>query len=201
MLVVGLTGNIGCRKSSLSNIFREDFKIDIIDADIISRNIFKDEVLLNQVFKAFGDSIKNPDNTLNRKKLGNIVFNDEEKLIQLNNLTHPRIKEQILDSIELIKKEEKNIVIIDAALLVEGNYLDLIDKLLVVYCKEDVQIQRIINRDLCSKEEALSRINSQLSQEEKISYADYKIDNSGSYDELKKRAYEFINYIKEKWCE
>lgn len=201
MLVVGLTGNIGCGKSSLSNIFREDFKIDIIDADIISRNIFKDEVLLNQVFKAFGDSIKNPDNTLNRKKLGNIVFNDEEKLIQLNNLTHPRIKEQILDSIELIKKEEKNIVIIDAALLVEGNYLDLIDKLLVVYCKEDVQIQRIINRDLCSKEEALSRINSQLSQEEKISYADYKIDNSGSYDELKKRAYEFINYIKEKWCE
>lgn len=201
MLVVGLTGNIGCGKSSLSNIFREDFKIDIIDADIISRNIFKDEVLLNQVFKAFGDSIKNPDNTLNRKKLGNIVFNDEEKLIQLNNLTHPRIKEQILDSIELIKKEEKNIVIIDAALLVEGNYLDLIDKLLVVYCKEDVQIQRIINRDLCSKEEALSRINSQLSQEEKISYADYKIDNSGSYDELKKRAYEFINYVKEKWCE
>lgn len=201
MLVVGLTGNIGCGKSSLSNIFREDFKIDIIDADIISRNIFKDELLLDQVFKVFGESIKNSDNTLNRKKLGRIVFNDDEKLVQLNNLTHPKIKEQIIDSVELIRKKGKNIVIIDAALLVEGNYLDLIDKLLVVYCKEDVQIQRIINRDLCSKEEALSRINSQLSQEEKINYADYKIDNSGSYDELKKRAYEFIDYIKEKWCE
>lgn len=201
MLVVGLTGNIGCGKSSLSNIFREDFKIDIIDADIISRNIFKDELLLDQVFKVFGESIKNSDNTLNRKKLGRIVFNDDEKLVQLNNLTHPKIKEQIIDSVELIRKKGKNIVIIDAALLVEGNYLDLIDKLLVVYCKEDVQIQRIISRDLCSKEEALSRINSQLSQEEKISYADYKIDNSGSYDELKKRAYEFIDYIKEKWCE
>lgn len=201
MLVVGLTGNIGCGKSSLSNIFREDFKIDIIDADIISRNIFKDELLLDQVFKVFGESIKNSDNTLNRKKLGRIVFNDDEKLVQLNNLTHPKIKEQIIDSVELIRKKGKNIVIIDAALLVEGNYLDLIDKLLVVYCKEDVQIQRIISRDLCSKEEALSRINSQLSQEEKINYADYKIDNSGSYDELKKRAYEFIDYIKEKWCE
>lgn len=201
MLVLGLTGNIGCGKSSLSNIFREDYNIDIIDADIISRHILEDEILLKQVFESFGDSIKNADGSLNRKALGNIVFNNDAKLVQLNSLTHPKIKEQILAKVELARREEKEIVIIDAALLVEGGYLDLLDKLLVVYCAKDVQIERVMKRDACSKEEALNRINSQLSQEDKISYGNYIIDNSGTYEELKKRAYEFVDYVKENWCE
>lgn len=201
MLVLGLTGNIGCGKSSLSRIFKNDFNIDIIDADIISRNIFEDIDLLENVFKTFGPKIKNKDGSLNRKALGNIVFNDDNELIKLNNLTHPRIKDQIINKIELVRKSGKKIVVIDAALLIEGNYLDILDKLLVVYCDKDIQIQRIIERDSCSKEEALSRINSQMNQEEKISYGDYIIDNSGTYYELKKRAYEFIDYVKEKWCE
>ena len=201
MLVLGLTGNIGCGKSSLSRIFNIDNNIDIIDADIISRNIFEDIDLLENVFKTFGPKIKNKDGSLNRKALGNIVFNDDNELIKLNNLTHPRIKDQIINKIELVRKSGKKIVVIDAALLIEGNYLDILDKLLVVYCDKDIQIQRIIERDSCSKEEALSRINSQMNQEEKISYGDYIIDNSGTYFELKKRAYEFIDYVKEKWCE
>lgn len=201
MLVLGLTGNIGCGKSSLSRIFKNDFNIDIIDADIISRNIFEDIDLLENVFKTFGPKIKNKDGSLNRKALGNIVFNDDNELIKLNNLTHPRIKDQIINKIELVRKSGKKIVVIDAALLIEGSYLDILDKLLVVYCDKDIQIQRIIERDSCSKEEALSRINSQMNQEEKISYGDYIIDNSGTYYELKKRAYEFIDYVKEKWCE
>ncbi|MGL5694262.1 MAG: dephospho-CoA kinase [Peptostreptococcaceae bacterium] len=201
MLVLGLTGNIGCGKSSLSKIFIEKYNIDVIDADIVSRNIFEDEYLLNKVFNHFGDIIKNENGTLNRKALGNIVFNDDAKLVELNSLTHPRIKEQILDKVEKIKKENKKIVIIDAALLVEGGYLDILDKLLVVYCNENIQINRIMNRDLCSKEQALSRINSQLSQKEKMSYGDYIIDNSKTVEELEKNAHEFINYVKEKWCE
>ena len=201
MLVLGLTGNIGCGKSSLSNIFRKDYNLDIIDADIISRHIFEDETLLNQVFDCFGNSIKNSDGSLNRKALGSIVFNNDSKLIQLNRLTHPKIKEKILEKVELIRKNQKEIVIIDAALLVEGEYLDLIDKLLVVYCDKNVQIERVMKRDNCSKEEALSRINSQLSQEDKITYGDYIIDNSGTYEELKKSAYKFIDYLKENWCE
>ena len=201
MLVLGLTGNIGCGKSSLSRIFKNDFNIDIIDADIISRNIFEDIDLLENVFKTFGPKIKNKDGSLNRKALGNIVFNDDNELIKLNNLTHPRIKDQIINKIELVRESGKKIVVVDAALLIERNYLDILDKLLVVYCDKDIQIQRIIERDSCSKEEALSRINSQMNQEEKISYGDYIIDNSGTYYELKKRAYEFIDYVKEKWCE
>ena len=95
MLVLGLTGNIGCGKSSVSTIFM-NHGIDIVDADIVARHIFEDLDLLNKVFSTFGETIKNEDGSLNRKALGNIVFNDDEKLIALNNLTHPKIKENIL---------------------------------------------------------------------------------------------------------
>ena len=98
MLVLGLTGNIGCGKSSVSTIFM-NHGIDIVDADIVARHIFEDLDLLNKVFSTFGETIKNEDGSLNRKALGNIVFNDYEKLIALNNLTHPKIKQKILPAL------------------------------------------------------------------------------------------------------
>lgn len=200
MLVLGLTGNIGCGKSSLSNILIEN-KIDVVDADIIARHIFEDKDLLHRTFEVFGEDIINDDQTLNRKALGNIVFNDDEKLILLNSLTHPKIKEKIIDKINKDKNNNKDIIVIDAALLVEGGYLDIVDKLVVVTCNEEIQIQRIQKRDKCSKEEAVSRIRSQMKQEEKIKYGDFIIDNSGSIIELREKAHKFIKYIKEKWCD
>lgn len=200
MLILGLTGNIGCGKSSLSDIFKQH-GISIIDADIVSRQIFEDKILLDAVYKSFGNIIKNSDGSLNRKVLGNIVFSDDNELNKLNNLTHPRIKQQILDQIEEFRKKGVKISIVDAALLVEGGYLEIINKLLVVTCKEDIQIQRIQERDECTKEEALSRVNSQVNQEEKAKYGDYIIDNSGTLIELKEKAEKFIEYMKENWCE
>ena len=200
MLIIGLTGNIGCGKSSLSKIFMDE-GIDVVDADIVSRQIFEDEELLQTVFEKFGPSIKNNDGSLNRKALGNIVFNDDEKLIELNNITHPRIKEKIFNQIKNIEEQGKPIVILDGALLVETGYLDDVDKLIVVTCDEEIQIERIKKRDNCTKLEALSRIKSQMSQVEKVKYADYTIDNSGTIEELKNKAYKFMSYIKENWCE
>lgn len=200
MLIIGLTGNIGCGKSSLSKIFMDE-GIDVVDADIVSRQIFEDEELLQTVFEKFGPSIKNNDGSLNRKALGNIVFNDDEKLIELNNITHPRIKEKIFNQIRNLEEQGKPIVILDGALLVETGYLDDIDKLIVVTCDEEIQIERIKKRDNCTKLEALSRIKSQMSQVEKVKYADYTIDNSGTIEELKNKAYKFMSYIKENWCE
>lgn len=200
MLVVGLTGNIGCGKSSLSDIFRAE-GIKIIDADIIARQIYEDEKLLSKVYETFGNDIKNEDGSLNRKALGRIVFSDDEKLIQLNKLTHPVIRQKVSDEIEEYKSQNEEIVILDAALLVESDYLNFIDKLLVVTCKENIQIERIIARDNCSIEEALGRIKSQMSQENKVKYADYVIDNSATLSELRKKAFIFMNYIKEKWHE
>lgn len=200
MLVLGLTGNIGCGKSSVTKIFQEK-GIDVVDADIISRKIFEDKDLLKEVFDYFGDGIKNDDNTLNRKALGNIVFNDSEKLIKLNSFTHPRIRNKIQYEIENIFKENKKIAVIDAALIVEGGYLEFIDKLLVITCQEEIQIERIQRRDNCSREEAISRMNSQISQSEKAKYGDYIIDNSGTLEQLKENTQKFIMYMKENWCE
>lgn len=199
MLILGLTGNIGCGKSSLSKILMQN-NIDVIDADIISRNIFEDKELLNLVFENFGENIKNLDGSLNRKALGNIVFNDDQKLVLLNSLTHPKIKEKILNKINEIRNIGKSLVVIDAALLIEGGYLDILDKLIVISCKESIQISRIQLRDNLTKEQALSRMNSQMSQDEKIKYADYIIDNSGDTNNLKHKAEELIRYMKENWC-
>lgn len=200
MLVIGLTGNIGCGKSSLSNILKNN-SLDIIDADIISRDIMNNKDLLNKIFEIFGDDIKKEDGTLNRKELGKIVFNDDEKLIMLNNITHPAIKNEIKKRIKEIEDNNRNIVVVDAALLIEGNFLDLVDKLVVISCDLDTQLNRIIKRDNITKEEAISRIKSQMDQSEKIKYGDYIIDNSKGIDELNYKANKLITYIKENWCE
>lgn len=200
MLVIGLTGNIGCGKSSLSNILKNN-SLDIIDADIISRDIMNDKDLLNKIFETFGNDIKSEDGTLNRKELGKIVFNDDEKLIILNNITHPAIKNEIKKRIKEIEDNNRNIVVVDAALLIEGNFLDLVDRLVVISCDLDIQLNRIIKRDNITKEEAISRIKSQMDQNEKIKYGDYIIDNSKDLDELNYKANKLITYIKENWCE
>ncbi len=200
MLILGVTGNIGCGKSSLSNIFKKN-DIEIIDADKISRQIFEDKNLLQEVFVKFGEGIRNTDGSLDRKALGRIVFNNENKLIELNNLTHPKIKDKILEKINNAKNNLKKIIVIDAALLIEGGYTEIIDKLLIITCDKDMQIKRIVDRDNCTKEDAISRINSQKSQEEKVIYADYIIDNSSTLEELNIKAKKFIMYMKENWCE
>lgn len=194
MLVLGLTGNIGCGKSSVSTIFMEN-NIKVVDADIVARQIFDDKNLLNEVFSTFGESIKNQDGSLNRRALGNIVFNDDEKLILLNNLTHPKIKQKILSKVEEYKNQGEKIVVIDAALLIEDDYIPYIQKLILITCRKEIQINRIIARDNCTKEEAISRINSQMSQEERVKFADYIIDNSNSFEELQKKVLELISVL------
>lgn len=200
MLVIGLTGNIGCGKSSLSKILRQN-SIDVIDADIISREIMDNKSILTEIFNSFGEQVKRENGTLDRKKLGSIVFTNDEKLIKLNNITHPAIKKEIKKRIEDIKANNRNIVIVDAALLIEGNFLDLVDKLIVITCDEKIQIERIISRDNFTREEAISRIKSQMSQGEKLKFGDYIIDNSGDMNDLKYKANKLIAYIKENWCE
>lgn len=169
--------------------------IKVVDADIVARQIFDDKNLLNEVFSTFGESIKNQDGSLNRRALGNIVFNDDEKLILLNNLTHPKIKQKILSKVEEYKNQGEKIVVIDAALLIEDDYIPYIQKLILITCRKEIQINRIIARDNCTKEEAISRINSQMSQEEKVKFADYIIDNSNSFEELQKKVLELISVL------
>ncbi|CAK7043439.1 MAG: Dephospho-CoA kinase [Peptostreptococcus russellii] len=181
MLKIGLTGNIACGKSSVSKEL-EKRGIHIIDADLISREIYKNEDVMMEMRKFFYDAIDNGE--INRKKLAELVFYNEDKLKKLNQITHKKIKSIIEE--RLSKYQEKNeIAVVDAALLYEAGFEDMVDKVIVVYCDEKEQLKRVMLRDNLSKDEATKRINSQMSQEKKIKRADYIIDNSYTREDLK----------------
>ncbi len=197
MLKVGLTGSIGCGKSSLSNILKKH-DIPIIDADIKGREIYENKELLRDIEKSFGSSVINKDGTLNRKNLGKIVFNDDYKLEKLNSLTHPVIQNMIKDDLNKYEKFGKKIAVVDAALLIEAGFMNMLDTLVVVTCSEEVQLQRVVLRDNCSEEDAMGRIKSQMPQDEKVKYAEFVVDNSGTIEQLEKEAEKLINSLKEK---
>lgn len=197
MLRIGLTGSIGCGKSSLSNILKKH-NIPIIDADIKGREIYEDKELLKAIEEAFGSSIINENGTLNRKNLGKIVFSDDDKLQKLNSLTHPVIRRMINEDLDEYEKRGEKMAVIDAALLLEAGFTSMIDTIIVVTCSEPVQLQRVILRDNCSEEDAMGRIKSQMPQKEKVKYAEFVVDNSGTLNQLEKEAEELIRKLEEK---
>lgn len=191
MKVIGLTGNIGCGKSVVARMF-EELGARVIDADRIARLVVEPgESAWKEIVQTFGEAILNSDGTINRGKLGEIVFNDKEKREALNRITHPRIVERIKEVIEDFRKENVEVVIVEAALIVEKvGMKPLINDLIVVTADEETQIRRLIERNALSREEALSRIKSQMPLSEKVKYATYVIDNSGTLDEMRKQVEE-----------
>jgi dephospho-CoA kinase len=175
MLRVGLTGSIGVGKSFVASVFIE-LGCHVLDADQTAREV----VMLTE---AFGEDILNPDGTLNRKELGAVVFNDESQRRRLNHILHPFIiarQDEILNAWEA--EDPDGIGIVDAALMIESGGYKRFDKLIVVHCRPEVQLERLMLRDKLSREEALRRINSQMPQEEKQRFADYLIDTSDGFD-------------------
>jgi dephospho-CoA kinase len=186
MKVIGLTGNIACGKTIVARMFEEE-GARIIDADRIARLIVEPgEPAWKEIVQKFGHEILNPDKTINRKMLGDIVFTDKEKREELNSITHPRIIEKIKFMLEKLRKEKVDVVIIEAALIVEkGGMKPIISDLILVRADEEEQINRLIKRDGLSREEALSRIKSQMPISEKEKYATYIIDNSRTLEETR----------------
>ena len=182
MLKVGLTGSIAVGKSHVLGMFAE-LGCHVIDADKIARDVVAPETEgLKSVVATFGDVLNN-DGTLNRARLGEIVFADEARRQKLNSLLHPLIiaaqDEQIR---ELERRDPDGIVIVDAALLIESGGYKRLDKLIVVVCDPEIELQRLMKRDGLSREAAGERINTQMPQEQKKKYADFLIDTSGSFD-------------------
>lgn len=196
MKIIGLTGNIASGKTEVAKIFKE-LGAKIIDADRIAREVVEPgERAWQEIVEEFGRDILESDGSINRKKLGAIVFNDDKKREQLNRIAHPRIMTKIIEAIDKYKKENAKIVIIEAALIVEtGGLLNLIDELIVVSADEETQIKRIMTRDGLQRDEALSRIKSQLPMPEKTKHATYIIDNSGSLRETRKQVEEIWEKI------
>ena len=177
---------IASGKSTVSLLLKDKGAV-IIDADEIARQIMQpDKPAWFKVINHFGHEILNEEEYIDRKKLADIVFSDKRQLEFLNSFTHPEIINEIKSQLEYYKSLQKEVVIIDAALLLEVGLDAIVDEVWVVTVDEKVQLERLMNRDKnLNKEQAMSRIRSQMPQEEKIKYADRVIDNSGSIEDTK----------------
>lgn len=194
MKIIGLTGGIASGKSTASNILKT-FGATIIDADILAHKVIeKGKPALKEIVETFGKDILRKDGILDRKKLGKIVFSDERKLKTLNAIVHPAVHKlsEELFGIEKAKGTEK--IIYDSPLLIEENLMDRVDEVWLVYVDPKTQLERLIKRNGFSREEAMDRIESQLSLEEKKRYADVLIDNNGGIERLEKQ-------LREVWYE
>ncbi len=183
MLRVGLTGSIGVGKSFVASVFVE-LGCHVLDADQTAREVVMPGTPgLMALTEAFGEEMLTADGTLDRKRLGAIVFNDESQRQRLNHLLHPFIiarQDEIMNAWEA--EDPNGIGIIDAALMIESGGYRRFDKLIVAHCRPEVQLERLMLRDKLSRDEALRRINSQMPQEEKQKFADYLIDTSDDFE-------------------
>jgi dephospho-CoA kinase len=188
MLRVGLTGSIGVGKSFVGSVFVE-LGCRVLDADATAREVVLPGTAgLAAVVKEFGPEVLQTDGTLDRKQLGAVVFGDEQKRRRLNAILHPRIIEKQDQILQQWESEEPNgIGIVDAALMIESGGYKRFDKLIVVHCRPEVQLERRMLRDGLSCDEAQKRIDSQMPQEEKQRYADYLIDTSDGFELTRQR--------------
>lgn len=182
-VIIGLTGGIASGKSTVAHMFQEK-NIPVIDADEIAREVVAPgEPTLINITKAFGTEVLHDDGTLNRQKLGEIIFADEDKRQQLNNLIHPAIREQMLEQRDDYIAKKVPAVVLDIPLLFESELTHFVEKILVVYVDETTQLKRLLNRNELSKNEAKQRIASQLPLKDKVERADAVIDNNGSVEQ------------------
>lgn len=174
ILIIGITGSIACGKSLVSNYLQEK-GYTIIDADKIGHMALENDEVKKQLVNKFGKSILK-DNEINRVTLGKLVFENNENLKELNNIIHPQIRKNISEQIQVHKNEK--LVFVDVPLLFEAKFDDLVEKIIVISLDEKIQLERLMNRNSLSKEEALQRIKSQIPVREKEKLGDYVVDNS-----------------------
>lgn len=197
MIKVGLTGSISVGKSYVLKKF-EELGCYVLDADITAREVVaKGTIGLEKIVAEFGAEILNADGSLDRAKLGSIVFADEKKRLLLNSIVHPLVHEAQAKWLAEVENKDKNaIAIIDAALMIESGNHRRMDKLIVVWCDPDEQLKRLMKRNGINEQEAKRRIAAQLSQDEKKSHADLLIDTTDGFAETDKQVAEIYLALK-----
>ena len=188
MLRVGLTGSISVGKSFVGSVFVE-LGCHLLDADSTAREVVLPGTPgLAEIVDYFGVQMLQPDGTLDRQKLAVAVFDNAEKRKLLNAILHPRIFERQDEILSQWEAEDPNgIGIVDAALMIESGGYKRFDKLIVVHCRPEVQLERLISRNNYTREEAQKRIDSQMPQSEKQNFADYLIDTSEGFEPTRER--------------
>ena len=192
---LGLTGGIASGKSTADEFFKKK-KIPIIDSDLIAHKIM--EIGQNgykAVVDYFGTDILNDDQTINRRKLGGIVFNDKAKLKKLNELTHPLVHQEIKQQMAQYRVNQEKLVVIDVPLLFESGFESLCNGVLVISITPELQIERLMKRNAFTKKEAIARINNQMPLSEKEKRATYVVANTGTIDDLEKKLSDLLQEI------
>ena len=186
MLKVGLTGSIAVGKSFVLSVLSE-LGCMTFDADKIAHSVMEPgRRAYNDIVSEFGASVLGTDGTIDRAKLGAIVFPDDARRMRLNEIVHPRVFEE--QNRLLVCAEEENphgIAVIDAALMIESGGYKRFDKLIVVFCGREKQLERLMKRNKLTREEAEMRIAAQMPSDEKRRYADYQVNTSGTFEETR----------------
>jgi dephospho-CoA kinase len=178
-ILIGLTGGIGSGKTTASQYFKS-LNIPVIDCDEIVQELWKSNKQMKKEVESF---FKFPIKTKeDRKKLANIIFNNKEKREQLNLIVHPFVYQEVEKQKRSLR--EHKIIIIDMPLLIEVDYQRKVDYVVLIYVDFDMQVERLMNRDQISQNEAMKRIHSQMSLNKKRQYADYILDNGKTKEAL-----------------
>jgi len=184
-LILGVTGSFGSGKTSVAEIFKS-FGAEIVDADKLARkSIAPGSQAYKRVIRAFGKDILGKNKAIDRRKLAGVVFNNKKLLKRLNNIIHPGVISVIKNR---IRDSRSKVVILDVPLLIESGLEALVDKIVVVKISRAEQIKRLRKKTGLSRGEILERIKSQISQDAKLRFANFIIDNSGTIGETKKQA-------------
>lgn len=187
MLKVGLTGSIAVGKSYVLSVLAE-FGCITFDADRIAHSVMEPgRPAYDDIVREFGKSVLATDGSIDRKNLGAIVFADEARRKRLNEIVHPRVIEEqnrLLGEAEA--RDPNGIVVIDAALMIESGGYKRFDKLIVVYCDRETQAERLMRRADITRGDAEQRIAAQMTSDEKLRYADYRINTAGTFEETRK---------------
>ena len=190
MKVIGITGGIGSGKSTVSQFLAELGAV-IIDADKVGHEAFKsDTETWREVVAAFGRQILTSKGDIDRGKLGKIVFGSPESLAQLNRIMHPRMYDMVKARLEEYRRQGVEVVGLEATLLLEAGWTSLVDEVWVTITNEATVLKRLQERGGLSEPEALARIRSQMSNEERVKHADVIVNNDCDLTELKVRVSE-----------
>ncbi len=190
MLKIGLTGGIGSGKTAVSNLFK-NLGVGIIDTDVIAHDLVsQDPSVLKEIVEAFGEKTLNHNGALDRKKLAQIVFNQKKYKQQLENILHPRIRNEVNNQIQSFRSNNSQYVIVVIPLLFETGFQELIDRILVVTADKKTRIERVKQRDNRSMDEIQSIISNQVDDKTRISEADDIIENNNDFKELESQVYQ-----------
>jgi len=196
MIIVSVTGNLGSGKSAVCRILAK-LGASIVDADELAHESYQPHSQAwQELINTFGEDIVKADEEIDRQKLGQIVFSQPDALAKLNQIVHPRAYRMAQEKIEDYRRQGAKAIVVEATLLIEAGWTDLVDKVWLVVTPEDVAIQRLTQHKGITKAQILARLRAQMPAEEKMKYADEVIYNDGSLNQLEAKVTELWHKLR-----